>query len=156
MLLAYHLQRTAQAADRRNLGLFDARFHSIASGATPRDFRVLPKYIILVRHGKLSCVGLSPRQKLMRLGGVARLSLLYARSSCIRHCLTAAVAVLRHLRLFAMPSAACLYTAACGSRWHWLTVGRNQYLQTASSLRVLLVLVAGLYSSVCLTKGSWS
>lgn len=38
--------------DRRFYGLYDARFHSIHNGATPRDFRVLPDRIILVRHAE--------------------------------------------------------------------------------------------------------
>lgn len=38
--------------DRRLLGLFDARYHSTSSGATPRDHRILPKRIILVRHAE--------------------------------------------------------------------------------------------------------
>ncbi|KAL4428501.1 hypothetical protein ABPG75_002590 [Micractinium tetrahymenae] len=38
--------------DRRLTGLFDARYHSTAWGATPRDFRVLPKRIFLVRHAE--------------------------------------------------------------------------------------------------------
>eukprot|EP00195_Chlamydomonas_chlamydogama_P012286 CAMPEP_0202901526 /NCGR_PEP_ID=MMETSP1392-20130828/14302_1 /ASSEMBLY_ACC=CAM_ASM_000868 /TAXON_ID=225041 /ORGANISM="Chlamydomonas chlamydogama, Strain SAG 11-48b" /LENGTH=410 /DNA_ID=CAMNT_0049588099 /DNA_START=245 /DNA_END=1477 /DNA_ORIENTATION=- len=38
--------------DRRLLGLYDARFHSTASGATPKDYRVLPDRIILVRHAE--------------------------------------------------------------------------------------------------------
>ena len=39
-------------SDRRHLGGFDARFHSTSAGATPKDFRVLPARIILVRHGQ--------------------------------------------------------------------------------------------------------
>lgn len=35
--------------DGRYHGYYDARFSSIHAGATPRDFRVLPKRIILVR-----------------------------------------------------------------------------------------------------------
>jgi broad specificity phosphatase PhoE len=38
--------------DRRLLGLFDSRFHSTSSGATPKDFRVLPDRIFLVRHAE--------------------------------------------------------------------------------------------------------
>ncbi|PNH12379.1 Broad-range acid phosphatase DET1 [Tetrabaena socialis] len=38
--------------DRRKSGLFDARFHSTNSGATPADLRVLPDKIILVRHAE--------------------------------------------------------------------------------------------------------
>ncbi|GFR41068.1 hypothetical protein Agub_g1708 [Astrephomene gubernaculifera] len=38
--------------DRRLLGLYDARFHSTHTGATPSDFRVLPSRIILVRHAE--------------------------------------------------------------------------------------------------------
>lgn len=38
--------------DRRLTGLFDARYHSTSGGATPRDFRVLPKRIFLVRHAE--------------------------------------------------------------------------------------------------------
>eukprot|EP00191_Tetraselmis_sp_GSL018_P017763 CAMPEP_0177581252 /NCGR_PEP_ID=MMETSP0419_2-20121207/2042_1 /TAXON_ID=582737 /ORGANISM="Tetraselmis sp., Strain GSL018" /LENGTH=484 /DNA_ID=CAMNT_0019070269 /DNA_START=214 /DNA_END=1668 /DNA_ORIENTATION=- len=39
-------------SDRRLLGGFDARFHSTSAGATPKDFRVLPARIVLVRHGE--------------------------------------------------------------------------------------------------------
>lgn len=39
-------------ADRRLVGAFDARYHSTSSGATPRDFRILPRRIILVRHAE--------------------------------------------------------------------------------------------------------
>ena len=42
----------AQASDRRKLGMYDARYHSTSSGATPKDFRLLPKRIILVRHAQ--------------------------------------------------------------------------------------------------------
>lgn len=38
--------------DRRLVGAFDARYHSTSSGATPRDFRILPRRIILVRHAE--------------------------------------------------------------------------------------------------------
>jgi broad specificity phosphatase PhoE len=38
--------------DRRLVGLFDARYHSTSSRATPKDFRILPKRIILVRHAE--------------------------------------------------------------------------------------------------------
>ncbi|KAG1664180.1 hypothetical protein FOA52_011356 [Chlamydomonas sp. UWO 241] len=38
--------------DRRLLGLYDSRFHSTSAGATPKDFRVLPDRIILVRHAE--------------------------------------------------------------------------------------------------------
>eukprot|EP00210_Caulerpa_lentillifera_P007097 g6790.t1 len=38
--------------DRRYCGLYDARFHSLHNGATPRDCRVLPDRIILVRHAE--------------------------------------------------------------------------------------------------------
>eukprot|EP00892_Ulva_mutabilis_P011078 jgi/Ulvmu1/8342/UM042_0048.1 len=38
--------------DRRQLGGFDARFHSTSAGATPSDHRVLPERIILVRHAQ--------------------------------------------------------------------------------------------------------
>uniref|UniRef100_A0A7S3QYR3 Phosphoglycerate mutase-like protein n=1 Tax=Dunaliella tertiolecta TaxID=3047 RepID=A0A7S3QYR3_DUNTE len=38
--------------DRRLAGLYDARFHSTATGAIPRDFRVLPDKIFLVRHAE--------------------------------------------------------------------------------------------------------
>ena len=44
--------RTADINDRRLVGLFDARYHSTSSRATPKDFRVLPKRIILVRHAE--------------------------------------------------------------------------------------------------------
>ena len=44
--------REASQNDRRLVGLFDARYHSASSGATPRDFRVLPRRIILVRHAE--------------------------------------------------------------------------------------------------------
>ena len=44
--------REAGIHDRRLVGLFDARYHSTASGATPRDFRILPRRIILVRHAE--------------------------------------------------------------------------------------------------------
>lgn len=40
----------AYSHDRRLMGGFDARFHSASSGATPKDYRVLPGRIILVRH----------------------------------------------------------------------------------------------------------
>ncbi len=39
--------------DLRNLGLYDARFHSTSWGATPQDYRVLPDKIILCRQVKL-------------------------------------------------------------------------------------------------------
>ncbi|CAL8465534.1 g5070 [Coccomyxa elongata] len=42
----------AAARDRRSIGLYDARFHSTNWGATPKDHRVLPKRIILVRHAE--------------------------------------------------------------------------------------------------------
>lgn len=42
----------AQIADRRKLGLFDARFHSTSTGATPTDYRILPRRIFLVRHAE--------------------------------------------------------------------------------------------------------
>lgn len=72
----FDAQRRAGYGDRRYLGLYDARFHSTASyvghrciytlvhactrlythaplrGATPRDFRIVPRKIILVRHGE--------------------------------------------------------------------------------------------------------
>jgi len=38
--------------DRRFYGSFDARFHSTHNGATPRDLRVLPDRIVLVRHAE--------------------------------------------------------------------------------------------------------
>ncbi|PNW85350.1 hypothetical protein CHLRE_03g182300v5 [Chlamydomonas reinhardtii] len=38
--------------DRRLAGLYDARFHSTHNGATPKDYRVLPERIILVRHAE--------------------------------------------------------------------------------------------------------
>eukprot|EP00208_Stichococcus_sp_RCC1054_P002445 CAMPEP_0206143802 /NCGR_PEP_ID=MMETSP1473-20131121/21850_1 /ASSEMBLY_ACC=CAM_ASM_001109 /TAXON_ID=1461547 /ORGANISM="Stichococcus sp, Strain RCC1054" /LENGTH=483 /DNA_ID=CAMNT_0053539373 /DNA_START=173 /DNA_END=1621 /DNA_ORIENTATION=+ len=47
----FEAQRTA-IGDRRYLGGFDARFHSTNSGATPDDYRVLPRKIILVRHAE--------------------------------------------------------------------------------------------------------
>ena len=43
---------SAAINDRRLVGLFDARYHSTSSGATPSDFRILPKRIILVRHAE--------------------------------------------------------------------------------------------------------
>eukprot|EP00889_Picochlorum_renovo_P005919 jgi/Picre1/32949/NNA_008276.t1 len=43
---------TAAIHDRRLVGLFDARYHSTSTGATPRDHRILPKKIILVRHAE--------------------------------------------------------------------------------------------------------
>ena len=42
----------ADINDRRLVGLFDARYHSTSSRATPKDFRILPKRIILVRHAE--------------------------------------------------------------------------------------------------------
>lgn len=53
----YHKEQRAWrpndlVSDRRKLGGFDARFHSTSAGATPRDFRVLPARIILVRNGE--------------------------------------------------------------------------------------------------------
>ncbi|KAK9835626.1 hypothetical protein WJX74_004542 [Apatococcus lobatus] len=39
-------------ADRRGLGMYDARYHSTSQGATPHDLRVLPRRIILVRHAE--------------------------------------------------------------------------------------------------------
>lgn len=44
--------RNADINDRRLVGLFDARYHSTAARATPKDFRILPKRIILVRHAE--------------------------------------------------------------------------------------------------------
>lgn len=44
--------RDASLSDRRLVGMFDARYHSTSSGATPRDFRILPRRIILVRHAE--------------------------------------------------------------------------------------------------------
>jgi broad specificity phosphatase PhoE len=44
--------REAAITDRRLVGLFDARYHSTSYGATPKDFRILPKRIILVRHAE--------------------------------------------------------------------------------------------------------
>lgn len=44
--------READINDRRLVGLFDARYHSTSSRATPKDFRILPKRIILVRHAE--------------------------------------------------------------------------------------------------------
>ncbi|PSC69919.1 phosphoglycerate mutase [Micractinium conductrix] len=46
------LLQQAPLGDRRLLGLFDARYHSTAWGASPKDFRVLPKRIFLVRHAE--------------------------------------------------------------------------------------------------------
>ena len=40
------------ALDARARGEFDARFHSTSSSATPRDLRVLPRRIVLVRHAE--------------------------------------------------------------------------------------------------------
>ena len=40
------------ALDARVRGEFDARFHSTSSSATPRDLRVLPRRIVLVRHAE--------------------------------------------------------------------------------------------------------
>ncbi|KAK9805474.1 hypothetical protein WJX72_000323 [[Myrmecia] bisecta] len=42
----------AAIGDRRFLGMYDARFHSTKWGATPKDYRVLPRKIILVRHAE--------------------------------------------------------------------------------------------------------
>lgn len=42
----------ADITDRRAIGLFDARYHSTATGATPRDYRILPQRIVLVRHAE--------------------------------------------------------------------------------------------------------
>lgn len=44
--------QSAELQDRRGTGLFDARYHSTSWGATPRDMRVLPKRIFLVRHAE--------------------------------------------------------------------------------------------------------
>jgi broad specificity phosphatase PhoE len=44
--------QSAPISDRRALGMFDARFHSASSGATPTDCRILPRRIILVRHAE--------------------------------------------------------------------------------------------------------
>jgi broad specificity phosphatase PhoE len=44
--------RDVSINDRRLVGLFDARYHSASSGATPSDFRILPRRIILVRHAE--------------------------------------------------------------------------------------------------------
>jgi len=38
--------------DARARGEFDARFHSTSTAATPRDLRVLPRRIVLVRHAE--------------------------------------------------------------------------------------------------------
>ena len=38
--------------DRRLVGMFDARYHSASSGATPKDHRILPRRIVLVRHAE--------------------------------------------------------------------------------------------------------
>ena len=51
-LLAREKIRNADINDRRLVGLFDARYHSTSSRATPQDFRILPKRIILVRHAE--------------------------------------------------------------------------------------------------------
>lgn len=48
----FDAQRYASYGDRRLYGLYDARFHSTRSGAIPRDYRVLPERIILVRHAQ--------------------------------------------------------------------------------------------------------
>ena len=42
----------APVSDRRLTGLFDARYHSASFGATPRDHRILPRRIFLVRHAE--------------------------------------------------------------------------------------------------------
>ncbi|KAL3151110.1 hypothetical protein ABBQ38_012977 [Trebouxia sp. C0009 RCD-2024] len=47
----FEVQRSA-IGDRRYLGGYDARFHSTNKGATPRDHRILPRRIILVRHAE--------------------------------------------------------------------------------------------------------
>jgi broad specificity phosphatase PhoE len=44
--------RDATINDRRLVGLFDARYHSTSSGATPLDFRILPRRIIIIRHAE--------------------------------------------------------------------------------------------------------
>jgi len=49
---ARHILGTSSINDRRLVGLFDARYHSTASGATPADYRILPRRIILVRHAE--------------------------------------------------------------------------------------------------------
>jgi broad specificity phosphatase PhoE len=51
---ARHDAAVAGAAlhDRRLVGLYDARYHSTAWGATPRDYRILPSRIFLVRHAE--------------------------------------------------------------------------------------------------------
>lgn len=49
---ALGLALDASIGDRRLLGGYDARFHSTESGATPRDFRLLPRRIVLVRHAQ--------------------------------------------------------------------------------------------------------
>ncbi|EFN55417.1 hypothetical protein CHLNCDRAFT_134554 [Chlorella variabilis] len=49
---AKRLVMAAELPDRRLTGLFDARYHSTSWGATPRDMRVLPKRIFLVRHAE--------------------------------------------------------------------------------------------------------
>lgn len=38
--------------DRRLLGQFDSRYHSTSASATPRDYRILPDRIFLVRHAE--------------------------------------------------------------------------------------------------------
>eukprot|EP01023_Acetabularia_acetabulum_P068482 TRINITY_DN9721_c1_g1_i1.p1 TRINITY_DN9721_c1_g1~~TRINITY_DN9721_c1_g1_i1.p1 ORF type:complete len:443 (-),score=52.55 TRINITY_DN9721_c1_g1_i1:1693-3021(-) len=38
--------------DRRQYGMYDARYHSTSPSAIPPDFRVLPERIILVRHAE--------------------------------------------------------------------------------------------------------
>ncbi|KAL0025571.1 hypothetical protein WJX79_002535 [Trebouxia sp. C0005] len=47
----FEVQRNA-IGDRRYLGGYDARYHSTNMGATPRDHRILPRRIILVRHAE--------------------------------------------------------------------------------------------------------
>eukprot|EP00201_Polytomella_parva_P007454 CAMPEP_0175058496 /NCGR_PEP_ID=MMETSP0052_2-20121109/11878_1 /TAXON_ID=51329 ORGANISM="Polytomella parva, Strain SAG 63-3" /NCGR_SAMPLE_ID=MMETSP0052_2 /ASSEMBLY_ACC=CAM_ASM_000194 /LENGTH=505 /DNA_ID=CAMNT_0016323879 /DNA_START=389 /DNA_END=1902 /DNA_ORIENTATION=+ len=47
----FDAQRVAYG-DRRLIGKHDARFHSTSWGATPRDYRILPKRIVLVRHAE--------------------------------------------------------------------------------------------------------
>lgn len=51
-LSPFDAQSTLGFGDRRLLGQYDARFHSTAPGATPRDFRVLPERIFLIRHAE--------------------------------------------------------------------------------------------------------
>jgi len=51
-LTPFQRQALAGIGDRRLQGKYDARYHSTAGGATPKDFRVLPDRIFLVRHAE--------------------------------------------------------------------------------------------------------